>query len=212
MTIIIEKYLKMLNERRQSVSSVSSDTIMYHGSKVQNLKVIDPKEWVDALRKAHIATTWASWDKTFASMFCIDWRKDIEHIFIGTDISFYVSLPRQDERGCLGGVTPLNSDRCNDAVKNPKWMVVVPKRYKNLLTQACSLYEIQTDKWIIPKRTHDYNWNFPEAYTKQPAEVIKEIKYNTVLEAYKKNGVKLLVENNFSNSTKWQRIFSKMKI
>jgi len=206
---LINNYLKNLQERR---TSVSASTIMYHGSKVQNLKVIDPEMWVDALRKAHMATVWASWDKAFAAMFCIDWRKDIEHIFIGTDISFYVALPRQDERGCLGGITPLNSARCNDAVKNPKWMVVVPKRYKHLLTQTCSLYEVQTDKWIIPKRTHDYNWNFPEAYTKTPAKVMKEKKYNTVIEAYKDNGVELLVENNYLNSTKWQRIFSKLKI
>jgi len=207
---LINNYLKNLQERR---TSVSAGTIMYHGSRTQNLKVIDPKEWVDALRKAHMATVWGSWDKAFAAMFCIDWRKNIKDIFIGDDLGFYVSLYDRDERHCYGYLEhDKDKPHCIEAIKNPKRQVVIPTRYKKILSSPCSLYTIQADKWTVPKYPHDYANNLPEAYTKQPAEVIKEIKYNTVLEAYKKNGITLLVENNYTNSTKWQRIFSKMKI
>jgi hypothetical protein len=210
--MIVENYLKMLNERR---SKVGDSAILYHGSRIQNLKVIDPEKWVDALLVEHVATIWASWDKKFASMFCIDWRKNIEDIFIGTDIGFYRNLRGDDERHCYytaGLNKEYNRSHCFELEKNPSWMVVVPTRYKQILTRPCSLYLIKGKNWIVPKKIHGtYPWDWPEAYSKEPAEVIKEIKYSSVTEAYEKNNVKLLVENNYKNSKWWNRIFSKLK-
>jgi len=223
----INNYLKYLNERK---TVVSNNTVMYHGSGIQNLKVIDPESWVDAVRKAHMKTIWSSWDKTFASMFCIEWRKDIQNIFIGTDIGFYMSLDEDDPKWCqdddlfkLWGrivkdpekIKKLDRDtaRCKKIRENPKWMVVVPTRYKSILTKSCSLYTIRAKNWKIPKKDRRlYPWEWPETYTKKSAKVLKEKKYSSVIEAYKDNGVILLVENLPTNSKWWNRIFSKIKI
>jgi hypothetical protein len=210
--MIVKNYLKMLNERR---SKVADSAIMYHGSKIQNLKVIDPQKWVDALLEEHVATIWTSWDKGFASMFCIDWRKNIQDIFTGTDIAYYRNLPWTDERACAHTEyfnKKYNKTHCLKAEKNPSWMVVVPTRYKQILVNPCSLYLVKGKNWVVPQKRHGtYPWEWPEAYSKEPAQVIKEIKYSSVIESYKKNNVKLLVENNYENSKWWNRIFSKLK-
>jgi hypothetical protein len=239
--MIVENYLKMLNERR---SKVSNNEILYHGSKVQNLKVIDPEKWVDALLVEHVATIWTSWDKGFAAMFCIDWRKNMDEIQITSDIVYYMSLPEgRDPRWCessdllpgspmwkdpawkdprrkgeppetpeMYGIKP-DTPRCKKMRENPSWMVVIPRSYRKLLMKPCSLYLVKGKNWVVPQVRHQiYPWEWPEAYSKEPAQVIKEIKYSNVIEAYKKNGVKLLIEDLPIYRKKWwNRIFSKLK-
>jgi len=209
--MLVENYLKILNERR---SRVADSAIMYHGSKIQNLKVIDPEKWIDYYLEEHKGAIWASWDKGFAAMFCINWRKNTKDISISTDIVYYTSLRDIDEKFCWGSIKLNkidNKEHCIEALKNPSWMVVVPTRYKSLVMQPCSLYLIKSKNWVVPQKVSGYPWEWPEAYTKEPGQVIKEIKYTSVKEAYEKNGVKLLVENDWQNSTKWQKIFSKLK-
>ena len=210
----IDKYLQYLNERR---SSVSDNAIMYHGSKIQGLKFIDPSKWVDAVKEEHMETIWASWDKSFASMFCIDWRKNIKDIAITTNWGWVTTLPDREPESCYS-VEQLNKEYgkyeyCKKIKDNKHWLVAVPTRYKYLLKAPCSLYMIKGEDWVIPKKEHNlYDFEWPEAYSKKPAKVIKEIKYNSVEEAYKKNGVEIVVKNHIMNSTILQRIFSKLKI
>ena len=106
-----------------------------------------------------------------------------------------------------------NYERCQKIKNNRHWLVAVPTRYKYLLKVPCSLYMIKGNDWVVPPREHHlYDFEWPEAYSKKPAKVIKEIKYNSVEEAYKKNGVEIVVKDHIMNSTILQRIFSKLKI
>ena len=208
----IDKYLQYLNERR---SSVPDNTIMYHGSRIQDLKMIDPQYWVDALRKSHTETIWASWNKSFAAMFCIDWRKNIQDIWIGTNWTYVRSLPTDYPEHCWDD-DALNKkydkyDRCKKLEKQQHWKVTVPTRYSNLLKSPCSLYIIKGEDWVVPKKDVRYAWDWPEAYSKKPAKVIKEIKYNSVEEAYKKNNIELLIENNRMNTNDLQRFFARIQ-
>jgi hypothetical protein len=106
-----------------------------------------------------------------------------------------------------------NIARCKKITKNPKWLVVVPTRYKSILMKPCSIYKVKAKQWKVPKIEQQvYSWDWSEAYTKESVKVLKEKKYSSVIKAYKDNGVILLVENLPSNSKWWNRIFSKIKI
>lgn len=212
MSDILQNYLSILTERK---TSVSDNTILYHGSKIQNLKEISPEMWVDALKKEHMKTTWASWDKSFASMFCIDWRYDINKVWLTNEYHYYtVELPWWDKRSCSMNEKwdkENKRDHCKDLKNNWKWVVSIPIKYKHLIEKPCSLYRLKGSNWIIPKKNKKYDWEWPEAYSKQPAKVLQEVKYSSVKEAYKKNNIILFVEDIKFKKSIWDRIFSKLK-
>ena len=210
----IDKYLQYLNERR---SSVSDNTIMFHGSRIQGLKVIHPRKWVDAIKKEHKRTIWASWDRSFAAMFCINWRENIRNITIGSSWGWHTTLPDRVPEQCYY-IDSLNKrvgnyERCKKIRENDHWLVTVPTRYKYLLKQPCSLYFVKGKNWVVPQREHNlYDYEWPEAYSKKPAKVIKEIKYSSVEEAYKKNNIELKIIDHLANTEEWWNQFSKLKI
>jgi len=216
---VIDNYLKLLTEgtpKDKRPASIQKNQILFHGSIIQNLKVIDPRKWKDALLKEHIKAIWASWDRTFAAMFCINWRKDFYHITIGTDWGFYFELPVKDEQSCFSWGEFDNSEKphCKESESNPKWMVVVHPKYVKYLTKPCSLYLIKGENWKIQGKEPGYNWEWPEVYSKEPAEVIKEIKYPTVSDAYRRNGVKVEIYKNYPDrpSKKWLKTFASLKV
>jgi len=215
---VIDNYLKLLTEGRpkdKRPPSVRKNQILFHGSPVQNLKDIDPKKWRDALLKEHMNAIWASWDRTFAAMFCINWRKDFYHITIGTDISFYSDLSMSDPEYCWGWKeADKDNPNCLKMIDSPQWMVTIHPKYVKYLTKPCSLYLVKGEEWKIQNKVPGYNWQFPEVYSKEPATVIKEIKYKNVMEAYRQNGVKYMVYDRYPDrpSKKWLKTFASLKV
>jgi len=174
--------MSLLSEYLYYIYEQNKDITLYHGSSKQGLKVIEPKRSESDDIK-YSPRVWASERKQFAAVFSLPWRL------------MY-----------LKGVN-CKSKKITDMMDCETWDIEINRRNIWDFHQPCSIYYVKASNWFRPKISafksifsDKYRANaLPEHYTFGKVRVIKEEKYKTVKECYKKNKIKFHYEGVSSN-------------
>lgn len=137
--------------------SLNND-ILYHGSSVQNLKILKPEKI------------------TFNNV------KDVKRICATDSIkyapTFTFKLKDGNQLDALGRSTYYSWREFTSSSNT----LLIPKKYQSILTTApCSIY-------ILSKKDFSYNAKYNEFESFKSVEVIKEFKFKSVISALKNNG------------------------